>query len=107
VIAQAQCQRDGTDKECGRQQTARLDPSHQRRDARKPLFALKLAKEAVNAAQDAQGRAGAMQTAFAYHQLSHAHNMQTLGTLIDTRGIMSKNVDYNAKIYDPAKGSTS
>lgn len=78
-----------------------------RKIARKPLFALKLAKEAVNAAQDAQGRTGAMQTAFAYHQLSHAHNMQTLGTLIDTRGIMSKNVDYNARVYDPAKTAPS
>jgi enoyl-CoA hydratase len=58
-----------------------------RRIAQKPLFALKLAKEAVNAAQDAQGRSSAMQTAFALHQLAHSHNMQIHGMLIDPTGI--------------------
>jgi enoyl-CoA hydratase len=43
------------------------------RIAQKPLFGLKLAKSSVNAAQDAQGRVNAMQTAFAYHQLAHNH----------------------------------
>lgn len=65
-----------------------------RRIARKPGFALKLAKEAVNAAQDAQGRVGAMQTSFALHQLCHAHNMATHGMLIDPTGIMSDSVPY-------------
>lgn len=51
--------------------------------ARKPAFALKLAKEAVNAAQDAQGRLPAMQTAFALHQLCHSHNQQVHGMPID------------------------
>jgi enoyl-CoA hydratase len=51
--------------------------------AAKPLFALKLAKEAVNAAQDAQGRVTAMQTAFALHQLAHAHNELVHGLPID------------------------
>jgi len=51
--------------------------------AKKPLFALKLAKEAVNAAQDAQGRGSAMSTAFAYHQLAHSHNSQRFGMLLD------------------------
>ena len=55
--------------------------------AAKPLFALKLAKEAVNAAQDAQGRSSAMQTAFALHQLAHSHNMQVHGMMIDPSGI--------------------
>ncbi len=58
-----------------------------KRIAEKPLFALKLAKEAVNAAQDAQGRSSAMQTAFALHQLAHSHNMQVHGMLIDPTGI--------------------
>ncbi|MCE9649819.1 MAG: enoyl-CoA hydratase [Parvibaculum sp.] len=58
-----------------------------KRIAEKPLFALKLAKEAVNAAQDAQGRSSAMQTAFALHQLAHSHNMQVHGMLIDPSGI--------------------
>lgn len=53
------------------------------RVAAKPLFALKLAKEAVNAAQDNQGRHNAMQTSFAYHQLCHSHNQQVHGMLID------------------------
>ena len=58
-----------------------------KRIAQKPSFALKLAKEAVNAAQDAQGRVGAMNTAFALHQLAHSHNMQVHGMLIDPTGI--------------------
>ncbi len=56
------------------------------RIALKPLFALKLAKESVNAVEDAQGRISAMQTAFAYHQLGHSHNMQVHGLPIDPRG---------------------
>jgi enoyl-CoA hydratase len=58
-----------------------------KRIAQKPLFALKLAKEAVNAAQDAQGRISAMQTSFALHQLAHSHNMQVHGMLIDPTGV--------------------
>lgn len=53
------------------------------RIAEQPLFALRLAKEAVNAAQDAQGRVQAMQTSFALHQLSHAHNQVIGGQLLD------------------------
>jgi enoyl-CoA hydratase len=59
------------------------------RIAEKPLFALKLAKEAVNVAQDSQGRTNAMQTSFAYHQLCHSHNQQIHGMLIDP-GFMAK-----------------
>ena len=58
-----------------------------RRIASKPMFALKLAKEAVNAAEDAQGRVNAMQTAFALHQLAHSHNMQVHGMPIDPSGL--------------------
>src|SRR5690606_34992544 len=54
--------------------------------AQKPLFALKLAKESVNAAEDAQGRHSAMNTAFALHQLGHSHNMQIFGLPIDPSG---------------------
>jgi len=60
-----------------------------KRIAKKPSFALKLAKEAVNAAQDAQGRVNAMQTSFALHQLCHAHNVEVHGMPIDPAGIMS------------------
>jgi enoyl-CoA hydratase len=59
------------------------------RIAEKPLFALKLAKEAVNIAQDNQGRVNAMQTSFAYHQLCHSHNQQVHGMIIDP-GFMEK-----------------
>jgi enoyl-CoA hydratase len=57
------------------------------RIATKPLFALKLAKEAVNAAEDAQGRVQAMGTAFALHQLAHSHNMQVHGMAVDPSGL--------------------
>ncbi|AHH19832.1 putative enoyl-CoA hydratase [Nocardia nova SH22a] len=53
------------------------------RIARMPLFALKLTKESINAAQDAQGRPQAMQTSFALHQLAHTHNRVRFGDLID------------------------
>lgn len=51
--------------------------------AERPLFALKLTKEAVNAAQDNQGRVQALQTSFALHQLCHSHNQQVHGMAID------------------------
>lgn len=57
--------------------------------AEQPLFALRLAKEAVNAAQDSQGRVNAMQTSFALHQLCHSHNQQIFGQLVDA-GFTSK-----------------
>ncbi|MEW6301700.1 MAG: enoyl-CoA hydratase, partial [Thermodesulfobacteriota bacterium] len=50
---------------------------------KKSLFALKLTKEAVNAAQDVQGRVAAMQTSFSLHQLAHTHNLKVYGMLID------------------------
>jgi enoyl-CoA hydratase len=56
----------------------------------KPSFVLKLMKEAVNAAQDAQGRVNAMSTSFALHQLSHSHNEQLFGIPIDPSGIPDK-----------------
>ena len=58
------------------------------RIALKPMFALKLVKEAVNAAQDAQGRRTAMQVSFALHHLAHAHNQLNHGTLVDPTGLM-------------------
>jgi enoyl-CoA hydratase len=53
------------------------------RIAQRPLFALKLTKEAINAAQDNQGRVQALQTSFALHQLCHSHNMQVHGMPVD------------------------
>jgi enoyl-CoA hydratase len=53
------------------------------RIARKSVFALKLAKEAVNSAMNAGGRKTALDHAFALHQLSHSHNMQVHGMAVD------------------------
>lgn len=53
----------------------------------KPSFALKMTKEAVNAAEDAMGRKQALTTAFALHQLCHAHNKEVVGAIIDPRGL--------------------
>jgi len=53
------------------------------RIAQKPMFALRLAKQAVNAAVDAQGRQGALANAFSLHQLAHSHNSQVHGVPID------------------------
>jgi enoyl-CoA hydratase len=47
--------------------------------AEKPLFALKLAKEAINQALDAQGQWAAMQAAFSLHTLAHAHWRELTG----------------------------
>ncbi|WP_421849345.1 enoyl-CoA hydratase [Novosphingobium sp.] len=57
------------------------------RIAAKPAFALKMTKEAVNAAEDAMGRRQAMLSAFVIHQLCHAHNRQEFGAIIDPRGL--------------------
>ena len=57
------------------------------RIARKPSFALKLVKEAVNQTQEAQGQWTAMLSVFNLHQLCHSHNMQVHGMLIDPSGI--------------------
>jgi enoyl-CoA hydratase len=54
-----------------------------KRIATKSLFALRLTKEAVNAAEDAQGRVQAMQTSFALHQLAHTHWLALHGMLLD------------------------
>jgi enoyl-CoA hydratase len=51
--------------------------------AAQPPFALKLAKQSVNAAQDAAGRPEAIRTAFALHQLAHSHNMQVHGMVVE------------------------
>jgi enoyl-CoA hydratase len=60
------------------------------RIAQKPLFALKMAKEAVNAAEDTMGRRQAMKTSFALHQLCHSHNLRVHGMPIDPAGLPEK-----------------
>src|SRR5262249_44234309 len=60
------------------------------RIALKPLFALKMAKEALNAAQDEMGRRQTMKTSFALHQLCHSHNMHVHGMPVDPQGLPPK-----------------
>ncbi len=59
------------------------------RIALKPMFALRLAKEAVNTIEDAKGRKAGMMNAFNLHQLCHSHNMQVHNLAIDP-GFMTK-----------------
>ncbi|MFC1895513.1 enoyl-CoA hydratase [Thermodesulfobacteriota bacterium] len=50
-----------------------------RRIAKKPSFALKLAKESVNQMLEAQGQYTAMRAAFSHQQLAHADNLIKYG----------------------------
>ena len=58
--------------------------------AGKPTFALKLAKESVNQAQEAQGMWTAMRAAFGLHGLAHAHNQLQFGQPMDPTGLDPK-----------------
>lgn len=58
-----------------------------RRIANKGSFVLKAVKESVNHAQDVGARRNAMMHAFSLHQLSHHHNKQQWGLLVDPKGI--------------------
>ncbi len=55
--------------------------------ANKGSFVLKAVKESVNHAQDVGARRNAMMHAFGLHQLSHHHNKQQWGLLVDPKGI--------------------
>jgi enoyl-CoA hydratase len=55
--------------------------------AAKPLFALQLAKKAVNQAQTAMGQQQVLDYAFGLHQLCHSHNEKEFGIPIDPSGI--------------------
>lgn len=57
------------------------------RIASRPSMGLRLAKQAVNHAQDAQGFRTAMQSAMALHHVGHAHNQERFGKSIDPSGI--------------------
>ena len=75
------------------------------RIARQPMFALRLAKEAVNTAQDSQGRVPAMQAAFAMHQLCHSHNMAQFNFPIDPshmERLFGSGWDANPQSVDPS-----
>jgi enoyl-CoA hydratase len=53
------------------------------RIAQRPGFALKLAKESVNQALDAQGQFTALRAAFSLQHLAHAHNRVRFGIPVD------------------------
>jgi enoyl-CoA hydratase len=57
------------------------------RIATAPSFGLKLAKESVNQALEAQGQWTAIRAAFGLHQLGHSHNMQVHGRPVDPAGV--------------------
>jgi enoyl-CoA hydratase len=53
------------------------------RIAQRPSFALKLAKEGVNQALEAQGQWTALRAAFSHQHLAHAHNTIKFGIPVD------------------------
>lgn len=55
--------------------------------ARRPSMGLKLAKQSVNAAQDAQGFRSALRAAMGHQQLGHANNMLVHGRSVDPAGV--------------------
>jgi enoyl-CoA hydratase len=58
--------------------------------ASKPAMGLKLAKQSVNQAQDAQGLWSALQAAMSLQQLGHSNNQQVHGMLVDPAGLPEK-----------------
>lgn len=58
-----------------------------RKIAAKPMFALRMTKQAVNRSIDITGQQSATEQAFALHQLCHAHNLQQFGEIMDTSGM--------------------
>ncbi len=58
------------------------------RIAARPLFALKMSKQAVNQSQDAQGQWQAMEAAFSLHQLCHSHNVQVHKIPVNPAGLL-------------------
>lgn len=70
-----------------REELARATLELATRVAAKPSFALKLAKQSVNQALDAQGQWTSHQAAFSLHQLAHSHNSQVFGMPVDPSGL--------------------
>ena len=56
--------------------------------AQRPSMGLKLAKQSVNQAQDAQGFWNALQAAMSLQQLGHSNNQQVHKMLVDPKGVM-------------------
>ena len=56
------------------------------RIAERPAMGLRLAKQSVNQAQDAQGFWTALQSAMSLQQLGHSHNAEVFGMAVDPSG---------------------
>lgn len=56
------------------------------RIAQRPAMGLRLAKQSVNQAQDAQGFWTALQAAMSLQQLGHSHNAEVFGMSVDPTG---------------------
>jgi enoyl-CoA hydratase len=68
-----------------------------------PRLGLALAKKAVQAAEDAMGQRGAMDSAFALHQLAHVQNELTQGSRVAGQGVaeVRKAMGRDASTADP------
>lgn len=75
--------------------------------ALRPSFALKLAKQAVNNVQDAQGRPAANMAAFAMHHLAHSHAMEVHGLPVDPGGVHKGVAETYAKGDEPWRKKAS
>jgi len=71
-----------------------------RKIASKPLFAVKMTKQAINRSLDIAGEQNAADQAFALHQLCHAHTLQQGGEIIDTSTL-------NEKVRDKGKDAAA
>lgn len=57
------------------------------RIAQRPAMGLRLAKQSVNQAQDAQGFYSALNAAMSLQQLGHSHNAEVHGFMVDPAGV--------------------
>ena len=65
------------------------------RIAQRPAMGLRLAKQSVNQAQDAQGFWSALNSAMSLQQLGHSHNVEVHGMMVDPSGV--KTIKRDAK----------
>ena len=66
--------------------------------ALRPTFGLKMAKQSVNAALDAQGQLTAVKSAFGLQQVAHAHNRLISSQYIDPAGLAHMGVELDASV---------
>ncbi len=71
-----------------------------RKIASKPLFAVKMTKEAINRSLDIAGQQNAADQAFGLHQLCHAHSLQQSGDILNASGM-------DAKVRDKGNADSS